>query len=234
MSYQNIILLIAAGVNLLMSILVFARGVRNNKINLYFSLLTFFNFLWAACLYVLYMFISESITIFFTSVVYPIGIIIVVMLYMFILHFPYQIKKLRKVIKLFFLVSILWTSIFCTLFFNNFVLGVDINPVVVSHFAYIPYTIFFVNFLLLMLLVINILLLKIHLSEGMAKFQLKLLFFGVFIGLIVGFSFNLLFFYFGKIDMYYYMGPLFTLVINFVAFYLIYLSDFKLNKSNRI
>jgi hypothetical protein len=50
MSIQNILLLVAGIINLIMSILVFSRGIKHNKINRYFSLLTFFNFLWAISL----------------------------------------------------------------------------------------------------------------------------------------------------------------------------------------
>ncbi|MDD5749980.1 MAG: hypothetical protein PHO91_04395 [Patescibacteria group bacterium] len=60
LSIQNTLLLIAGLINLVMSIIVFSRGIKN-KINLYFGLLTFSNFLWALGLFLsrVLLFISE-------------------------------------------------------------------------------------------------------------------------------------------------------------------------------
>jgi hypothetical protein len=82
MSTQNILLLLAGGINLIMSILVFSRGVKHNKINLYFSLLTFFNFLWAISLFFARV-LPTNDWLFWARLAYPSSLGIVVSLFYF-------------------------------------------------------------------------------------------------------------------------------------------------------
>ena len=65
---------------------------------------------------------------------------------------------------------------------------------------------------------------KFRKAEGAFKFQLKLILITVILGTIAGSYFNLFLMYFHNCD-YNYLGPLFTLAINFIVFYFIFLAN---------
>ncbi|MFA6466308.1 MAG: hypothetical protein WCV71_00410 [Patescibacteria group bacterium] len=227
MSVQNILLLLAGLINLTMSILVFSRGVKHNKINFYFSLLTFFNFLWALNLIVINLGINYELTRFMASLVYPVALMIVVILFYFIIHFPYKLLEIPKIYKLFINLSILFYSIFCIFFYQIFVWKVSLGPKVIIYYEFISYSIYTFILIILMLAGIVILFLKLKKAEAAFKQQLCLVLLAVIIGTVMGSYSNLFLMYFHNLD-YNHFGPLFTLVINFIAFYLIFLKG-KIN-----
>jgi len=229
MSIQNILLLLAGIINLIMSILVFSRGIKHNKINRYFSLLTFFNFLWATVLIFINLGISYELTRFFASIVYPIALMVVVSLFYFIINFPYKLFELPTIYKSIINLTMLFYSIFCIFFYKIFVWKVVLTPKVIIYYEFWTYSIYTFILIALMLVGIVILFLKLKKTENTFKQPLRLVLIAVIIGTAVGSYSNLFLMYFHNLD-YNYLGPLFTLFINFTAFYLIFLKA-KINNS---
>jgi len=220
MTWQNIILLIAGVINLIMSIIIFSRGVKN-KINLYFGLLTLFNFLWAGGLIFINLGINYEVTRFFAALVYPIALMVVVTLLYFIIYFPYQTFKLKAIYSNIIAFIVVVFSIFCIGGYKIFVSDVLLNPKVVIYYEFLSYTIYSVVLVILMVVSIAILISKIKKAEGIFKRQLQLILVAVIIGTSVGAYFHLFLMYLHVLD-YNYLGPLFTLFINGVVFYFIF------------
>ncbi|MBU1202958.1 hypothetical protein KKH39_02880 [Patescibacteria group bacterium] len=223
MSIQNIFLLIAAIVNLLMSIVVFSRGIKN-KVNLYFGLLTFFNFLWALGLILVNLAISYEFTRFFASFVYPVALMVVVSLYYFIVYFPYKTFELPKLYKNLITFFVGLVTLFCIGAYKIFVQDVSFNQGVTIFYEMWSYTSYSILLVILMILGIAVLFSKIKKAEGIFKVQLKLILIAVIIGTAVGSYSNLFMMYFYNCQ-YNHLGPLFTLFINFVVFYFIFFSQ---------
>lgn len=222
MSVQNILLLLAGLINLTMSILVFSRGVKHNKINLYFSLLTFFNFLWVIGLFFsrLLLHISELWFLYAVST-YISALAIILFLYLFSIYFPFQATIIKKSIKYFIiLVTVFFVAIFFVegLFFRGFDINDNIYVLYYNNFAYIIYALFFI--FIAALVVRNFIRTYIR-TESFFKIQIKYLLITIIPGLFFGAYFDLFLCYFGIFD-YNWLGPLFTLPMNFMAFYLIF------------
>lgn len=226
MTIQNIFLLIAGVINLIMAIIVYFRGWRN-KVNLYFSLLTFFNFLWALSL-LSGMTLDSDFGILLGKSTYPSAIGIAISLLFFSIYFPFKIKDINKSLKyLCFFIFIFFS--FLT-YSNNLIIGYhrdvinNIYYLKYDNFWYILYSIFFI--LLIVYSVIN-LFYKYKSTEGLFKKQILYLLVTIILGLLFGAYFDLFLCYLG-IFKYEWLGPLFTLPMNFVAFYLIFSNKDKL------
>lgn len=226
MTIQNILLLVAALVNIIMSIIILSRGIKN-KINLYFGLLTFFNFLWAGGLIIVNSAINYELTRFFAGFIYPVALMVVVSLFYFIVHFPYKIFELPKVYKWLIVLWISFYTIFCLVWYKVFVQNITLLPRVAINYEMRSYLVYATFLVVLMLLGIIILFIKLHRADGIFKTQLRLILVAVIIGTLAGSYFNLFFMYFNDVR-YNHLGPLFTLVINFIVFYFIFIS--KRNK----
>ena len=98
MAIQNFILLITGILNFSMSVFIISRGWKN-KINLYFSLLTFFTFLWSLTLFISRIIPSDLLAVFFYRSTYMSAVGIAVFLLYFSLYFPYKIKDVSFLIK---------------------------------------------------------------------------------------------------------------------------------------
>lgn len=227
MSIQNLTLLFAALVNLFMSLFVLLRGVKHNKVNLYFGLLTFFNFLWALGLLLSRMlFYFSEYWIFWSQMTYVGALGISISLFFFSLYFPLRIVKNKTyysyiILFLGFLFSIV------IMLGDYFIVGFleDIsNKVYIlkfNNFYYILYSLYFV-----ILSVFSLRNLKINnkgyspvLSSRINYFIVTIIF-----GLVFGALFDLFLCYYGIFN-FNWLGPLFTLPMNFVAFYLINTSN---------
>ena len=225
MNIQVAILLVSGFINLVMSVFIFSRGIKN-KVNLYFSLLTFFNFLWAVSLLVFDFVDSEDLLKLSASLPYTAAWLIAIYLFYFSVEFPYRIFDLSKLYKWIINSITFVVVIYTTVFYRFFVPNVAIVPEHIAYYRtdfYIVYTIFFAFF---MLLTIFIFIKKYNLAEGIAKIQLRLMLITVILGIVFGSYFDLFLIYF-DIFRWIYLGPLFTLFINFAAFY----SIFLLNKN---
>ncbi|MDP2812745.1 MAG: histidine kinase N-terminal 7TM domain-containing protein [bacterium] len=223
---QNSLLLIAGLVNLVMSIWVFTRGLKN-KINLYFGLLTFFNFLWAIGLIFSNTAINYELNRFSSSVIYPISLMIVISLFYFAVYFPYETFKVSGFYKWLINVLIIFYSIYCIFGYKLFVPSVILFPKVIIHYEPWSYTIFSIIMIVLMLTAIYILYKKYISAEGIFRTQLLLILIATIIGTSAGVYFNLFFMY--TYDLTYnHFGPLCTLFINFVVFSFIVMSKDKI------
>lgn len=221
MSIQSITLLVAGIINLVMSILVFSRGVKHNKVNLYFSLLTFFNFLWAIGLFYSRSFIDLEITSLFARSTYISAIAIIISLLYFVIYFPHKTKELSLGLKIFvwlpafFLTSIIYSKLFITHFVNNN--GYEY----ISYFNKFGFWTYFIYFILTALLAIYFLWQKYKVAEGLFKMQIKFLFLAIMVGLVFGTYFDLFLLYFENYRLNW-LGPIFTAFMNGYVFYLIF------------
>lgn len=225
MSLQNLLLLLVAISSLLMSILVLARGVKNSKINLYFSLLTFFNFVWAISEF-LTRTMPYDLSLFFNKVTYFSGLIIAISFYYFSTHFPFAQKKNKKIIgALIFLILFILTFIIFSdgLFITNFFKTAESNAYTLSlnKGGYIAYSIFFV---LIILVAFYNLFKKYFASDGIVKKNLKVLLSAIAIAFLAGLYFDIILPFFNNYN-YFWLAPIFTFLINFVVFRLIYKKD---------
>lgn len=218
-SIQNILLLIAGIINLAMSIFIISRGWKN-KVNLYFSLMTFFNFLWATGLLFVNPFFNSGIIRFAAAVVYPIALMVVVSLFYFIIYFPYKIFSLSKFYNNLIFGIVFIISIFCIFGYKIFAQDVSLIPRLVVHYEFWSYFIYTVLLMTLMILGVLILFLKFKKADGIFKWQLKLVLMAVIIGTSGGLFFNVYLVTLGIFD-YMYLGLISTLFINGVAFYFI-------------
>ena len=91
---KNSILLTAGILNLAMSLFIISRGWKN-KVNLYFSLFTFFNFLWALSI-LLARILESDFYFFWAMLAYPISLGIAVSLFYFSVYFPFSRQSLKK------------------------------------------------------------------------------------------------------------------------------------------
>src|SRR3989339_665453 len=225
---QNLVLLIAGLVNLVMSIWVFARGLKN-KINLYFGLVTLFNFLWTLGLVMINLAVNYELTRFFASFVYPIALLIVVSLFYFTIYFPYESFKLKKSYQWLINFVLVSYTIYCIFGYKLFVSSIILSPKVMIYYEFWASTIFSIILVILMLSAIRIIYKKYKLAEGVFKTQLLLILIAIIIGTSLGSYFDLFFVYYQdhSIDNTY-LGPLFTLFINFVVFSFIVMSRDKI------
>lgn len=222
LSLQNLTLLIAGIINLIMSILVFSRGVKHNKINLYFSLLTFFNFTWALGLFLGRSVIDLDLSLFFerSTSISAMGIFIS-LLYFFV-HFPYRIKKINLIQKIFIWVpAIIFGIIIYTKFFIVSIVSaysvyeyiVYYNkPMYLLHSMYLFFIIFLAFYFLWQ---------KYKIAEGVFKKSIKLLLITIIIGIIFGIFFDMILIFFENFK-YTWAGPIFTVFMNGYVFYLIF------------
>ncbi len=227
-STQNFVLLIAALVNLFMTFFVFKRGIKN-KINLYFSLLTLFNFTWSLGLLVSRSVSDINTVALFARSTYISAIAIVVSLFYFVHNFPYQTYKLNKIFNFFILATALALSFFI------YTQGFIIETVrAYSDFEYISYYnktgfyIYTTYFLVLAILALRQLFKKYKQAEGVLKQQIKMLFFAIIIGLVFGSYFDLFIEYFNDYR-FNWLGPIFTVIMNFIVVFFVISPKEKIN-----
>ncbi|RJQ35365.1 hypothetical protein C4566_00945 [Candidatus Parcubacteria bacterium] len=230
MSIQNIILLIAGLINLIMSIIVFSRGIKN-KINLYFGLLTFSNFLWAGSLAVFNLARSIEILRLFSSLPYTFSWLVIIFLFYFSLEFPYKTFVLSRLYRWLINIITVIIIIFTTYFYDFFVLNVVKEPEHLGYYRIDFYSMYVILLIFMVFVTIINLIKKYKLAEGIAKSQLGFVIIAVIIGTVFGSYFNL-FVAYSRDFRWIHLGPLFTLFINFVAFYYIFSS--KKNKKQLV
>ncbi|PWB39083.1 MAG: hypothetical protein C3F02_00480 [Parcubacteria group bacterium] len=223
MNTQNIILLIAASINLFMSVLVLSRGVINNKINLYFSLLTFFDFLW--CMNLFYARTSDSAFWFFNAqAAYISALAIAMSLYLFSVHYPYKIVQNKFVNKLFVLLLLMFVFF---IFGNMYITGSEKDLLKTEYTLFIRkdlYILYSFVFISIVILAIKNFLVKFRQADGILKKQILLLLVTISIGLVFGIYFDLFLCYFANFKLVGF-GPIFTLFMNFMVFRLAFFKE---------
>ncbi len=219
-------LLVSAMINLTMAIFIFSRGIKN-KVNLYFSLLTFFCFTWAIGLFLA----RSSIDLFFVSIfsrsTYISALCIILSLLYFSLYFPYFKAYINK--KLLFFIwpfFILLSALTCTSWFiTSFMLSNE--PGKYISFFYLPgYVVYFIYFIFIAGFALLNLFKKYKSLDGILKNNLLLLFFTILVGLIFGTYFDLFLLIFGNFNFNWF-GPVFTIFMNSLVFYMIFFTREK-------
>lgn len=217
---QNYSLLVAGLINFAMSIFIIARGYKN-KVNLYFSLLTFSTFLWSLSVF-LARTISSNDWFFWSVLAYPAALGIAVSLFYFSFHFPFMGSKLSRISSFFILFPAIILSII------SFIPGWFIikTEKIISETLYIlyyyepVYIIYAFYFLIIILLAVYNFINKYIKAEYIYKKHIKLIIITIILGLIVGSYCDLFICYFGNFR-YVWVGPIFTLLMNFAVFKLI-------------
>jgi len=220
MNTQNVLLLSAGLVNLIMSIIVFSRGIKN-KINLYFGLLALFNFIWVISLAIGRLSNVDMLWYYGGALLaYPAALGIAVFLFYFCFYFPVQNKNSSPLKNFFIIFPAIILSV--VVFIEDvFILSYDKNIVNTEYTLYVNkplYIIYAVYFVVIIILALRELYSKIKISENLFKKQIVILFIAVLIGLIFGVYYNLVLCYFANYH-YNWFGPVFTLFMNLVVFF---------------
>lgn len=222
MGIQNILLLFAGLINLIMSLIVFSRGIKN-KINLYFSLLTFFNFLWSVG-----MLIGRTLTLsmfwYYAGAlfIYPVALGIAIFLYYFCVSFPIQIKKISilnhvvVVLPAVIISIVVYVKEWFILSYYKDIINMEYT-LYVNKLSYFIYSLYFI---VVVILALRELYRKIKVLEIIFIRQIKLLLIYIIIGLAFGIYFDLILCYFSNYH-YIWVGPIFTAFMNAYVFYLI-------------
>jgi hypothetical protein len=217
LNLQNVFLLIAGLVNLAMTIIVMKRGIKS-KINLYFALLTFFNFTWVICLILAYTMSNINMVNFYDRSTNLSGIGIIVSLFYFTLHFPYQREKISDIkTKIIWLLAIVLSILIYTKWFVVNTVWVDKFPHYVAYYYKPVFILYAVYFFVLAIWSIYFLVKKYKLAEGPIKQQLQSLILAIIVGLVFGACFDIIVPYFGDFSPGW-LGPVFTLFMNIVVF----------------
>lgn len=227
-NWQNLALLVAALVNLFMSAFVFGRGIKN-RVNLFFGLLTFFNFTWSFGLLLSRANSDMSLVSVFARSTYVSALAIILSLFYFVRNFPFYSSKINKVVSVMLWSSAALLSIF--VFTNGFIY--DIGRAYSDYEYRSLYTtygfcIYAIYFSFVALYAIIILFKKYKITEGLIRKQSKLLLLAIIVGLIFGSYFDLFIQYSGDFRLNW-LGPIFTVLMNFVAFYFVISSKEKIS-----
>ena len=223
---QNVVLLIACLINLVMAIVVFQRG-KHNKINLYFASLTFFAFLWSLGLLFSRSVEDLQLTSLFNRSTYISALAIIISLLYFTIYFPYKsavLKMWQKIIiwlPAVILSILIYTPWFITGFITNY------SKVEFISYYYLPgFILYAVYFITIAFWAMYYLWQKDKTTEGHDQRKIKLLLITIIVGLIFGSYFDLFILYFENFK-YNWLGPIFTVFMNYVVFYFIFLSKDK-------
>jgi hypothetical protein len=220
LGWKNWLLLIAALINLSMAIFIFSRGIKN-KVNLYFSLLTFFCFLWSFSIFgqIVLQSIFWAKFSFQTSFVGALGIAL--FLFYFIVYFPFQSVNLKMSWN-----YLLWviTILFGILSYTRWnLVSFDkdsANQLILGYYVVFQYF-YALFFVFLVFIAMCLLWSKAKKVENFLKKDMIFLFWMLLIGLCLGIYFNLFLDYLGNFK-YEWFGPVFTVPMNLAVFYLIF------------
>lgn len=222
MSIQNLLLLIAGLINLMMFFVIVSRGL-NNKINLYFGFLTFSNFLWTLSILIARM--GEGGMFWYYGgalLAYPIALGIVLSLYFFSRYFPVPGSKVKRLHDVLILLSAFILSVVVYIR-GAFVLSYNKDIINTEYTLYVNkpvYIVYSLYFTFVALLALWNLYHKIKVTDHYFQKQTIILFIAILIGLVFGVYYDLILCYFGNYR-YTWFGPVFTLFMNAVVFYFI-------------
>lgn len=222
MSIQNMLLLIAGLINLVMSVVVFSRGVKNNKINLYFGLLTFFNFLWAISLFIGRVIETRIWYEGGAVLAYPAALGIAIFLFYFSIYFPVKVVKIKKIYNYFIIILGIFISVLS--YSSLYIIDYNKNLLDTSYTLYFnkySYLLYAFYFIFLVLWSLYNLIYKVRFLESFFKTQIIILFITLLVAFIFGAYFDLFLCYFGNFR-FIWLGPIFTAFLNAYVFYLIF------------
>lgn len=221
MHWTNIGLILVAGLDLGMALLIWLRNPRN-KINVSFALATIFVGIWSMGSGMLRESITSSGVILWGIILNLGAILLTVFFLLFTFYFPYQIRIISFYKKLYIIIS---TSICIIILFvpnlwffrDNIVINPPQNDYTINFGYYIFLMIFFIDMIWAYLNLVK----KFRLSGGYASIQLLniiistgvLSLFGTFFGAITPLFFKL---------KYFWIGPYFSLPMIFLLVYFIF------------
>jgi len=173
--------------------------------------------------------IDLELTALFDRSVYVSGIAIVITLLYFTIYFPYKSQTLNLFLKI-----LVWIPgiILSGLVYSNFFIVEFVTKYseyeFVTIYNIIGYWSYSIYFVFVALLSLGYLFKKYKQSEQIFKKKIKLLLITIIIGLIFGSYFNLFLLYFGDFR-FIWLGPVFSVFMNAVVFYLIFSARDKIN-----
>lgn len=222
-----LILLLTGLINLAMSIFILWRS-QKNKVNFYFGLMTLFNFLWALALIGFEVSVGVSTLRFFASLPYAMAWLVIIFLFYFAVHFPYENFRVKKIYNFLIIIFSILILLCTTVAYKFFVTEVFLKPTRVAHYNFLVYVLYTLAMVSVVVSSIFVLFSKYRKAEGIFKTQIALVLVGVIIGTLFGCYFNLFLMFVNNFD-YIYLGPLFTLFINFIVLGFIVSSKEKIN-----
>ncbi len=219
--WRNWLLLVACIINLSMAVFIFRRGIKN-KVNLYFSLFLFSSFLWSFSTFlgIVLQSIFWSKFWFQTSFVWPLSI--AVFLFYFVSNFPFKNINLKSWQNFFIWACVFVLSIFAYTRWNfvNFIKIKQTNQFIIEYGVIFQWT-YSLYLVILVVGALYILWVKHKQAENFLKKNILILFWTILIGFILGLYFNLYLDYIGNFNFNWF-GPVFSLLVNFGVFYLIF------------
>lgn len=224
---QIIVLAITGLVNLAMSIFIFNRG-QKNKINLYFSALTFLAFMWAIVQLFAILAVDLNWLSFWDRSTYLFGLAVMICLLYFIINFPYQSDNLTTFEKILvwvpaiFLALIIYTNFFIS---SHLMLGFQQYRSYFYGSAYILYMVYFIVLAYLCLIRLGR---KYKNVDLIFKSQIKSLAIIFFVCIVFGFYVDLWLLYLGNFS-FVWVAPLPTLIMNAMVFFFIISPKEKIN-----
>lgn len=222
LGWKNWLLLVSALINLAMSVFIFSRGISKNKINLYFSLLTLSCFGWGFSLFLAKTVSIFDVSKFFFQTSYFSALFISIFLFYFVFYFPFPTSIIKNIYKNIIIgISIVISfAVYTPIHIIDFGRIGNTHEVYVLYFKpfYIIYSLFFI---ITVCCALYILWHKYINIESNLRSGIKFLFITILLGLIFGVYFDLFLDYF-NIHSYIWLGPVFTIPMNIVVFYLIF------------
>lgn len=220
MDFRFTLLVVTAGINVVLAIVVYMRNSRS-EINRSYSFLTLSTASWIVGLYFFYILKSIFWVSFFGYLAYISALGIGLSLLYFSTVFPYRQRLTQKLEK----VSICAGLVIVILFlFKSNILVIREDYILWSDFPTINvyvYLVYSIYFLAVMTLAFSRLAAKWRQSMGAQRRQIRLLTLSIFFGSALGIYFNLILPFFGNFALAW-LGPVFTLAMNGTVAYILF------------
>jgi hypothetical protein len=228
MHYINLGLIFVGGISLCFAIFIWLIN-KKNRINIYFSIALAAVSFWSAAEGVMLLVPDEQYVKIFGTLTYFFGIIIVFIFLFFTFYFPFEVKRFKVGLKIFFIILFILGIIFCVT--PNFLVRRGIvgtnglnNDLILNPFGFWLYA--FVFFLFAFWSFYN-LISKYVSVQGFTKTQVGSILFGTLIFFLFSVTFDLLIPYF-KGEIYGSVGPYATLVMLVFIAYLLFFAGKKI------
>lgn len=211
-------------INLVISIIIFTKYKTKEKSIKYFGLLCVSTLLWSINIGLISIIKNNDIYKLLGNLTYTTGTLILINFFMFSIYFPYTIKS-KSLILFKTLLIILSAVTFYILFSNIMVSKIYIKN---NQISYVPNTILHLIYGILfsiILLYTYYILIKKHInSQGINKKRISVVIFGTAISFILGFYFDWYLIHI-NIFQFFWLGPVFTIIMNFSIAYLLFKRD---------
>ncbi len=221
MSYQSIILLIIATINLCLAVAVYLRN-RQSPANFYYSMMVFVGSLWILGLFGYSMtFDNPTLRLFFTQLTYIFTLITGLYYFVFTYHFPYKTFTIPKIFFIFLYIFISLYALILSLD-PGYLLDLSILYTNLESLNLINYLTFSLIFSIIIISGFIILFRKLNRAEGVIRRQIKYVLIATFLTYLLASITNLAtgFFYQAEANGFlnsawsdiYWLGPVFSLI----------------------